>query len=96
MFARGVAELCIVRGVRDAGALRFPEGGVLWRGGALPEAHQEFYAPGMKYRVPGFLATSASRQVTYDFIYKVLPPHTHTHPPLLQTRTCARTHIQRV
>ncbi len=98
-----------MRGVRDAGSLRFPEGGVLWRGGALPDQHQAFYAAGVRYRVPiatqpeidsviisslpiitiithyyilrpsdlqvryrvpGFLATSASQGVTYDFIYK--------------------------
>ena len=61
-----------------------PGRGVLWRGGALPEAHRGFFGAGVKYRVPGFLATSASRRVTDDFIYKV---HTRTH-----TRTHARTH----
>ncbi len=76
VFARCVAELCIVRGVRDAGNLRFPKGGVLFRGGALPDAHQSFYAVGVRYRVAGFLATSASEAVTYDFIYKArTKPH---------------------
>jgi hypothetical protein len=45
--------------------------GVLWRGGALPKEHRRFYAAGVKYRVPGFLATSASQKVTDSFIYKV-------------------------
>jgi hypothetical protein len=45
--------------------------GVLWRGGGLPEEHRGFYVAGVKYRVPGFLATSASQRVTDNFTYKV-------------------------
>eukprot|EP00292_Cryptomonas_paramecium_P005097 CAMPEP_0113703336 /NCGR_PEP_ID=MMETSP0038_2-20120614/25793_1 /TAXON_ID=2898 /ORGANISM="Cryptomonas paramecium" /LENGTH=428 /DNA_ID=CAMNT_0000627767 /DNA_START=800 /DNA_END=2086 /DNA_ORIENTATION=+ /assembly_acc=CAM_ASM_000170 len=69
-FARAVNELCVVRGARDASALKFPPDGALWRGGGLPDAHRGFYAPGVRYRVPGFLASSMSRDVAYNFYYQ--------------------------
>jgi len=69
-FARAVNQLCIIRGVRDAGTLRFPPGGVLWRGSSLPNQHKAFFEVGAKYRVPGFLASSLKQEVTYRFIYE--------------------------
>jgi len=64
-FARAVNELCVVRGASHAS--EFPPEGVLWRGGGLPDAHRDFFAPGVQYRVPGFLASSKSRNVAYTF-----------------------------
>ena len=46
----------------------FPKNGVTYRGGGLPDEHRRFYTAGKKYRVPGFLATSFSRQVAENFM----------------------------
>ena len=58
----------------------YPPNGVCWRGGGFDDRHREFFelrarafaeAPGSiaeKYRVPGFLATSARRAVTNTFM----------------------------
>ena len=53
-----INKLCVVRGARSDAALKFPDHGVTYRGGALPDEHQAFFTAGKKYRVPGFLATS--------------------------------------
>ena len=36
-------------------------------GGGLPTEHQAFFQAGCKYRAPGFVATSFSRDVAYSF-----------------------------
>jgi len=68
MVARAINELCVVR--RSPAGLRFPPGGVCWRGGGLPDAHRPFYVPQKKYRVPGFLATSFSEDTAEEFLYR--------------------------
>ena len=57
-----INRLCVVRGARPEGALRFPPAHCSFRGGGLPDALRGFFAPGVKYRVPGFLATSFDRE----------------------------------
>jgi hypothetical protein len=44
--------------------------GETWRGGGFDDAHRPFFAAGRKYRVPGFLATSARQAVTNDFMFQ--------------------------
>ncbi len=61
---RAINSLCVVRGARDEARLRFPPAGCCFRGGGLPEAHLGFFAPGRKYRSPGYLATSFDRKAT--------------------------------
>ena len=69
-LALAINELSIVRGARDASQVHFPLGGILWRAGGLPREHMGFYQPGIKYRVPGFFATSSSKEVTDNFAYR--------------------------
>ena len=46
---------------------RFPPDGITYRGGKLPDEHRAFYTVGKKYRVPGFLASTFSRDVAVEF-----------------------------
>ena len=41
-----------------------------WRGGGFRDEFQSFYKPGVKYRVPGVLATALSRDVALSFLAK--------------------------
>ena len=54
------------RGEQDN--IRFPSGGVVYRGGGLPQDHIEFYEVGKAFRVAGFLATSFSVNKAIDFM----------------------------
>lgn len=63
---RAINSLCVVRGVRADKYLRFPPEHRCFRGTGMPMEHARFYRTGLKYRVPGFLASSFHR--------KVLPP----------------------
>jgi hypothetical protein len=65
-FARGINSLVVSRGGGIIG--HFPSGGVLWRGGTLPDEHRGFFATGVKYRVPAFVATSMERTVADRFV----------------------------
>ena len=60
---RAINSLCVIRGARPEARLRFPPAHCCFRGGGLPDAHRGFFAPGVKYRVPGYLATSFDREV---------------------------------
>ena len=60
---RAINSLCVVRGARPEARLRFPPAHCCFRGGGLPDAHRGFFAAGVAYRVPGFLATSFDRDV---------------------------------
>jgi hypothetical protein len=48
--------------------VRFPNKGITYRGGGLPDQHRRFFQPDKKYRVPGFLATSFLRNVAENFM----------------------------
>ncbi len=65
IIVRAINALCIVR--RDEAALKFPPNSVSHRGGALPTEHHAFFAPGQRYRVPMYLATSFSEDKAYEF-----------------------------
>ena len=39
-----------------------------WRGGGFRDECKDFFAPGVKYRVPGFLATSLRKYTAENFI----------------------------
>ena len=67
VVVRATNKLCVVR---RTVSLRFPEGGLCLRGGGLPDEHKAFFGTGSKYRVPGFLATSFSRDVARRFMYR--------------------------
>jgi hypothetical protein len=61
---RAVNSLCIVRGVRSDTFLRFPPTHKCFRGSGMPKNMLSFFSPGVKYRVPGFLATSFFQKVS--------------------------------
>ncbi len=86
-LTRAINSLCVMRGARPEGALRFPPAHRCFRGGGLPDAHRGFFAPGVKYRVPGYLATSFDREAR--------PPPTPPSPTygetLIQRRLAMRT-----
>ena len=69
-FVRATNQLCIAQGARDQANLVFPPDGVLWRGGSLPDDHRAFFMPGVKFRIPAMLATSAELALTYQFVYR--------------------------
>ena len=64
-----INQLCVVRGIRAEAELKFPKDGICFRGGGLPDEHKAFFQDGLKYRVPGFLATSFSEAVILPFCY---------------------------
>jgi serine/threonine protein kinase len=76
VVAHGINALCVSARAptADAGggqALRiFPPAGVCYRGGGFDNAHQGFFDVGVKYRVPGFLATSFSEAKAGEFLYR--------------------------
>jgi hypothetical protein len=45
-----------------------PPNGECWRGGGFDDRYRRFFVVGKKYRVPGFLATSAHHNVCEDFM----------------------------
>ena len=49
----------------------FPRNGETWRGGGFRSQHRAFFEGmvGKKYRVPGFLATSAKRSIAVKFAF---------------------------
>ena len=66
-MARALDALCVAP-ERDFAAA-FPPGGISWRGTGFEDACRYFFTPGKTYRVPGFLATSFSRDVAERFIF---------------------------
>jgi len=65
---RAINTLCVIRGVRSELQLKYPRDGVCYRGGGLGSAALPFFKVGTVYRVPGFLATSFSRDVAERFL----------------------------
>ena len=63
VVVRGINLLCVMR--RDESKLLYPPGGESHRGGGLPLQHVPFFAPGKKFRVPMFLATSFDDDVAF-------------------------------
>jgi hypothetical protein len=53
--------------VRNVNGTDWPDQGLCYRGGGLPDDFKEFFRVGVKYRVPGFLATSFSEGVGLGF-----------------------------
>mmetsp|Transcript_82880 Transcript_82880/g.222304 ORF Transcript_82880/g.222304 Transcript_82880/m.222304 type:complete len:210 (-) Transcript_82880:222-851(-) len=69
---RAINQLCVVQGEKRENqpqiqAHQWPSSGKCFRGGSLPEEHKAFFSEGLKYRVPGFLATSLSEEVASKF-----------------------------
>ena len=69
-IVRSLNHLCVVRTRSDGELTAFPKDGVLWRGGGFDEAHRAFFTVGKQYRVPAFLASSFSEEVTKNFLYR--------------------------
>ena len=63
---RAINSLCVVRGARPEARLRFPPAACCLRGGGLPDAHLAFFEPELKFRVPGYLATSFDREAPFS------------------------------
>jgi hypothetical protein len=74
----------------DEIATQFPPGGELarqtfgpgttFRGTGFDDAHRDFFVPGKKYRVPGFLATSFNPAVAVRFAAKAAQVKPRPHP----------------
>jgi len=47
----------------------FPSGGITWRGTGFDDSLRSFFTEGKEYRVPGFLATSFSKNVAETFVF---------------------------
>ena len=61
---RAIDSLCVLRGALPESRLPWwPVDSCCYRGGGLPDEHCCFFKSGIKYRVPGFLATSFQRSV---------------------------------
>ena len=60
---RAINALCVVRGARPDRYLGFPPEHQCYRGIGMPEEWLVFFRPGIKFRVPGFFATSFNREV---------------------------------
>jgi hypothetical protein len=60
---RAINALCVVRGAWPEKHLRFPPEHQCYRGIGMPDEWLPFFQPGLKFRVPGFFATSFSREV---------------------------------
>jgi hypothetical protein len=67
IIVRAINTLLITRR-GDVNMIRFPPNGIVYRGSGLPDQHRSFFQSGRKYRVPGFLATSFSRNVAERFM----------------------------
>ena len=77
VVVRGINLLCVMR--RDESKLLYPPGGESHRGGGLPLQHVPFFAPGKKFRVPMFLATSFKVDVAFKYSAQAF---TRPPPPL--------------
>jgi hypothetical protein len=60
---RAINSLCVVRGARPDKYLKFPPEHQCYRGIGMPDEWLAFFRPGLKFRVPGFFATSFNREV---------------------------------
>ena len=77
MIARGINNRVVHRG-EDAKAAKieelwcdkFPKDGVVYRGGSFNNAFKPFFVTGLKYRVPGYLATSLQEKVAKSFVLR--------------------------
>ena len=58
----------------DTNVQSYPSEGETWRGGGFRREHRAFFERliGKKYRVPGFLATSLSRDIAAAFAFKAI------------------------
>ena len=74
MIARGINHRVVHRD-EDEKRLRidklwsskFPKDGIVHRGGGFPNRLRDFFTPGKKYRVPGYLATSLHKAIASSF-----------------------------
>ena len=83
---------CVTRRA-SATPVRWPASHVTFRGTALPRCHRAFFAPGVKYRAPMFLATSFRQEVSVDIFLSRLPPATADQTPPYQEPTLWRFHL---
>jgi len=73
IVVRAINSMCVMR--HDPSKLKYPPGGVSYRGGGMPLHHvlqvaghpPPFFVAGRKYRIPMFLATSFNPQVAENF-----------------------------
>ncbi len=56
-LVRAINALCVA-GRKGEARAEFPPNGRTFRGTAFSNEHRQFFVPGMKYRAPGFVATS--------------------------------------
>ena len=74
IVVRAINSMCVMR--HHPSNLKYPPGGVSYRGGGMPLHHvlqvaghpPPFFVAGKKYRIPMFLATSLNRQVAENFM----------------------------
>ncbi len=66
MLVRAINALCVA-GRKGEARVEFPPNGRTFRGTAFNSGHRDFFVPGKKYRVPGFLATSFDETTARGF-----------------------------
>jgi hypothetical protein len=81
IVVRTINQLLLTRRVTDGEQVRFPPAATCWRGGVLPDHHRDFFKPGTKFRVPGYLATSFSENTADEFSYRA---HVNTSTPAVK------------
>ena len=69
VLVRAINALCVAERKGLARA-QFPPNGRTFRGTAFDHLHRKFFQPGMKYRAPGFVATSFKEATAQDFAYR--------------------------
>jgi hypothetical protein len=67
IIVRAINTLLITRRMTME-PIKFPEKGVVYRGGGLLDEHRDFFQPGREFRVPGFLATSFLQATAEQFM----------------------------
>ena len=71
VFCRAINTRRVRRVTKGADDMSYPRNGETWRGGGFRSQHRAFFEGmiGKKYRVPGFLATSAKRSIAAKFAF---------------------------
>lgn len=71
MFTRAINQRRIQRVANVLEKSQYPLDGKLWRGTSFDDTHRSFFRKNVKYRAPGFVASSLSRTIAGTFIFKV-------------------------
>jgi hypothetical protein len=71
-FVTSINKMCVTRRTGSAVKVDWPDDNKLCRGTSFDDKHQSFYTPGMRFRIPQFLATTKQRDIADRFSSKVM------------------------